>query len=187
MAANRPVYEIARELGVPSKDLVTAINAGGFDFTVKSHSSRLTPAQEKQVATLKVGKVKKSSAKKAAAKKAAPAKKAAAKKAAPAKKAAAKKAAPAKKASEKKVAPKKATSATNQAPKAEKPSAPKTNKKTTRSGFKSLRARVEELAQFAMDLADDNLRKKARTKAEKQIRQLAEQVVDTARKSLGLK
>ena len=176
MAANRPVYEIARELGVPSKDLVTAINAGGFDFTVKSHSSRLTPAQEKQVATLKVGKVKKSSAKKAAAKKAAPAKKAAAKKAAPAKKA-----------SEKKVAPKKATSATNQAPKAEKPSAPKTNKKTTRSGFKSLRARVEELAQFAMDLADDNLRKKARTKAEKQIRQLAEQVVDTARKSLGLK
>ena len=49
MANNRPVYEVAKALDMPSKALVEAINSAKLGFTVKSHSSRLTPDQEKGV------------------------------------------------------------------------------------------------------------------------------------------
>ena len=47
MSGTRPVYTIAKEMGLASKVLVEAINGGNLGFTVKSHSSRLSAAEEK--------------------------------------------------------------------------------------------------------------------------------------------
>ena len=44
------MYELARELDMPSKDLVQAINAGKLGFSVKSHSSRLTADEVRRYA-----------------------------------------------------------------------------------------------------------------------------------------
>ena len=52
MSAKQPVYELARELEMPSKDLVKAINDGKLNFSVKSHSSRLTADEVAQVRKL---------------------------------------------------------------------------------------------------------------------------------------
>ena len=45
---------------------------------------------------------------------------------------------------------------------------------------------MEELAQLALDMADENLRKNARNRVKKEVRELTDQILSAARKSLGL-
>lgn len=141
--APKRIHELAKEMGISSKELRTKITDLGFDWDVSNHMKVLTYEQQGELTDALSGKKKKAPAKKAAAKKA-PAKKAAAKKA-PAKKAAAKKA-PAKKAAAadeeapkkaakkpaaKRAAPKKAAADDAEAPKkaAKKPAAKKATPK----------------------------------------------------------
>ncbi len=128
----KAVYVIAKEMALPSKELVERINTMRLGWSVSSHLNKLTADQQKDLAEGLLG-AEEPAAKKAAPKKAA-AKKPAAKKAAPkkaaAKKPAAKKAAPkkaaAKKPAAKKAAPKKAAAEEQAAEKpAEKPAAKK--------------------------------------------------------------
>ena len=97
------VYEVAKELGMSSGDLVTRVGELNLGWTVKSHLNQLTADQVSALKDALDG--KKAAPKKAAPKKAAP-KKAAPKKAAP-KKAAPKKAPPKAGPAPKKAAPKK--------------------------------------------------------------------------------
>ena len=115
---NKPVYAIAKDNGLQSKELIAKIAEWDLGWTVTSHANRLTPEQQEQVAA-KLKPAKKAPAKKKATAKKTTAKKTTAKKA-PAKKAAAEKA-PAKRTRTKKAkaeeAPAVEAVATEEAPK----------------------------------------------------------------------
>ena len=49
MSAKKPVYAIAKELGMSSGALVDHINQAGLGFTVKTHSNTLEPEAAQRV------------------------------------------------------------------------------------------------------------------------------------------